>query len=290
MVGDSEAKRLQELLESMEKSIGKELTAAQRALVEKLNDAITRTASGGKIPKGTNLNKILEKGFAEFQNDELTKVVKVLIERLVTIMDAGQTYMAVVTGKEVGDGGKFEILKRLGVEATGRTYKIVAGGYLETMIYSPDVLSDVKRITINTVFGDVELTTLNKQVKDIIQGASGTEGKLEKYFKTFAYDVLQRASRLQTYTIAKQVKLAAALYSGTVIETTRPFCKDKVGEVFTIDEIMAWAEEDFAGKPKENYDPLTQLGGHNCRHTLRWVTQQEAVRRRPELESYFKNK
>lgn len=290
MRGDKEFEKLQGLIEDMEKEIGKELTRAQRALVEKLYESITRSSTGGKIPKGTELTKQIEKGFQQFQNDEMTKVVKVLIDQMVSIMDAGKTYMAVITGKELSDDVKFSILKRIGVEATGKTYKLIAGGYLETMVYSPEVLTEVKRIAINAVFGDIELTALSKQIKAIIEGDAKNEGKLQKYFKTFAYDVLQRSSRLQLDTIAKQTKLSAAIYAGTVIENTRPFCKERAGKVFTNEEIEEWKDIDFAGKPKEGYDPKTQCGGHNCRHTLRFITKEEAIRRRPELKSYYEKK
>ena len=286
MKADKEFKDLEKLLDDMETVIGKQLTASQKVLVEKLSDAISGQSTKGSIPRGTNLSRVIEKGYAEFKQEELPKVMSVLVKHLVSILDAGQAYFSVIAGKDVGDSEKYRVLKSLGIEATQKTFKVISGGYLESLVYDADILNDIKRVTINAAFGDVELTALNKQMRDIIEGTNGTEGKFERHFKTYTYDVLQRTSRYQTTAIAEKVGLKAFIYSGTVIDNTRKFCKDRAGKVFTIEEAQEWENEDFAGKPKD-YDPLRDLGGHNCRHNKRYITAAEAIRRRPELANYF---
>lgn len=289
MKGDKEFKKLEKLLKEMEDVIGKQLTKSQRALAEKLSDAISGTASNGKIKNGASLSRIIENGYYQFEEDELPKVIKVIVKHMVDIMDANKAYFSAVSGKNVGDEKKFEILKRLGVDASNRTYRLIAGGYLESLVYNKEPLNAVKRVILNSVFGDVELTTALKQTRQVIEGVGGSEGRLVKYYKTFVYDVLQRASRFQADTIAKDVGLHAFLYGGTVIEKTRSFCADRAGEVFTREEAEKWKELDWSGK-NEDYVPLRDLGGYNCRHNVRWITKAEAVRRRPELANYFKNK
>lgn len=51
------------------------------------------------------------------------------------------------------------------------------------------------------------------------------------------------------------------LYSGGLIKTSREFCRERDGNIYTIDEIMKWDNEQ--GLPADIY-----LGGYNCRHEL----------------------
>lgn len=289
MKGDKEFDRAAKLLKEMEEVIGKQLTQSQKVLAIKLADAISGSANNGKITKGANLSRVLEKGYYEFEREELPKVIKVLVQHLVDILDANKTYLTAVSGKQVSDDSKFEILKRLGVDANKSTFKLIAGGYLESLVYNAETLNSVKRVILNSVFGDVELSSVLKQTRAIIEGTKGQEGRLARYFRTFAYDVLQRASRFQLNVVSKEIGLHAFIYGGTVIENTRPFCKERAGKVFTREEALEWKDLEWSGK-NEDYDPFRDAGGHQCRHNLRWITAAEAVRRRPELANYFKNK
>lgn len=289
MKGDKEFKKVEKLLKEMEEVIGRQLTRSQKALAEKLTDAISGASSKGKISNGAGLSRVIEKGYYQFENDELPKVIKVIVKHLVDVMDANKAYFTAVSGQTIGDEKKFDILKRLGVDASNRTYRLVAGGYLESLVYNKETLNAVKRVILNSVFGDVELTTALRQTRQIVEGVGGSEGRLVKYYKTFVYDVLQRASRFQADSIAKSVNLHAFIYGGTVIEKTRSFCAERAGEVFTREEAEKWKELDWSGK-NEDYVPLRDLGGYNCRHNVRWITAAEAIRRRPELANYFKNK
>lgn len=51
------------------------------------------------------------------------------------------------------------------------------------------------------------------------------------------------------------------LYSGGLIETSREFCIERDGKVFTLEEIQSW--DNGQGLPADVY-----LGGYNCRHDL----------------------
>ncbi|MCE7856886.1 MAG: hypothetical protein DYG97_10130 [Ignavibacteria bacterium CHB3] len=60
---------------------------------------------------------------------------------------------------------------------------------------------------------------------------------------------------------AQQAGVTKYLYDGTIIATTRDFCRERVGRVFTLEELEAM--DNGQGLPV-----IPSLGGYNCRHYL----------------------
>lgn len=60
---------------------------------------------------------------------------------------------------------------------------------------------------------------------------------------------------------AQQAGVTKFLYDGTIIATTRDFCRERVGKVFTLQELEAM--DNGQGLPV-----IPSLGGYNCRHYL----------------------
>ena len=104
---------------------------------------------------------------------------------------------------------------------------------------------------------------------------------IESRFNQVTYDLYQRFDRTANLIYANRLKLDNAVYSGTLIQTSRPFCIARIGKVFNRQEIEGWKEIDFAGKPLI-YDPFVDCGGHNCRHHLSWITDEMAQILKPK--------
>lgn len=62
--------------------------------------------------------------------------------------------------------------------------------------------------------------------------------------------------------IADKVGLGHYLYIGDIIATTREFCKQRAGKMYTRDQIDSWKYK-WAGKSGPAF---THRGGYNCRH------------------------
>jgi SPP1 gp7 family putative phage head morphogenesis protein len=60
---------------------------------------------------------------------------------------------------------------------------------------------------------------------------------------------------------AQQAGVTKYLYDGTIIATTRDFCRERVGKIFTLQELEAM--DNGQGLPV-----IPSLGGYNCRHYL----------------------
>ncbi len=107
-------------------------------------------------------------------------------------------------------------------------------------------------------------------------------GLVEGHMRTNAYDTFQQIDRSINYDVALDLGLNYAMYSPGLMKTSRQFCIDRVGKVFSREEIDSWKKEEWKGK-NDNYDPTIDVGGHNCTHTLSWITDKLAFIRRPEL-------
>lgn len=175
------------------------------------------------------------------------------------------------------------LLEMFGVNKTGESFAIIEGGFLSTVLEGSSIRSAVvKEVSTAFVTGQPFESTVVR-IRELVQGADDSGGLLAKHYRTYVYDSYQKKDRIEVNTYAQEFGLDAGIYSGTVIEKTRAFCKSKAGKVFTRTEMQQWKSEDWSGK-NEGYDPEQDLGGWNCRHNLRWISNQEAVRRRPDLE------
>jgi len=64
-----------------------------------------------------------------------------------------------------------------------------------------------------------------------------------------------------TMSKAEELDITHFLYSGGLIETSREFCRERDGNIYTMEEIQRWDNDQ--GLPADIY-----LGGYNCRHEL----------------------
>jgi hypothetical protein len=102
-------------------------------------------------------------------------------------------------------------------------------------------------------------------------------GLVESQFNRFAHDLFQDYDREVQNQYAKVLGLTHALYSGTQIKTTRPFCDKRWGNIYTKEEIKGWNSQKWQGKRK-GVPVEVQCGGYNCRHHLSWLTEEVAKR------------
>lgn len=122
-------------------------------------------------------------------------------------------------------------------------------------------MGDIRSIVLNaTITGDVpDLKPIRQKFGDSITSNIETDIRTS----------LQGFSRAITLQQADESGLKLFLYIGPDDDVTRPFCQDKVDQIFTKDEIDGW--DNGQGLPANIY-----LGGYNCRHQLRPITEELA--------------
>ncbi len=147
------------------------------------------------------------------------------------------------------------------------------------------VFQELTKQSINMLFrpNGASLSELRLTLQNLID-----DNKLvERYYAQWTHDIYSSYHNAAGNEVRIQLGLRFAVYTGGIMEATRDFCYDKDGQVYSEEEIMAWANETWKGKPKTGYDPVIDVGGYNCRHTLRWISDELAYQLRPELRELF---
>lgn len=113
-------------------------------------------------------------------------------------------------------------------------------------------------------------------IQDFARGKEG-EGKLLRYAKQIAHDHYALADRAFVTQMNDEAESEWFLYSGGVIETSRPFCIKRHEKYFDKATVESWADEDWAGKmPGTNKRTIfVTCGGFNCMHTLMGVPKED---------------
>ena len=118
-----------------------------------------------------------------------------------------------------------------------------------------------------------------KDFKDTVKEILTTK-KIEGNIDTIAREYAFQYRRAQGQILATKLNIKYFIYFGTEIDTTRCFCQERIGNIYTKEEIESWADLDWSGKEKgTNKGNIAQkLGGWRCRHDLMAVSEARALR------------
>lgn len=237
------------------------------------------------VIKNTLRNKRLlqniDSVFAQYVKTDGVVIAKTMMDGISQILDFnGKYFKNFATHAELQPlipQVKTLIQSWLGLNGNGA---LEGNGYLAKTISDPRILGDLKNLALRAVVGQQGYNDTLKAVKTFIDGNSDTAGVLEKYHRNFVYDTYSQVDRATSGIFADKLGLDYAIYEGGLIKTSRKFCKDHNGKVYTREEIAAFM-------PKEaippNYNPFQDLGGYGCRHHLNWISYAVAVALRPDL-------
>lgn len=159
-------------------------------------------------------------------------------------------------------------------------------GYLDTLVRSSVLKNEIKQRTVSAVISGQGWQETKRNLSEFIQGNKDRLGAMQRYYRNFTYDVFAQVDRKAGEDFGNKLGYQFAIYAGGLIETSRKFCREHNGNVYHISEI-----EKF--KPREaippNYDPVADLGGYGCRHSLNWIPDSLAVRLRPDAAKFIKD-
>ena len=186
------------------------------------------------------------------------------------IIDANQSYFETFAEPvDIQVEARYQALLRMGYNT--KNGLILPGSYLDSLFKNGDVSQRVAQLMNQAIAGGMSLKDFRLLFRNVFVGQAGA-GMLERYYKTATFDLFQRIDRAAHLVYADRLGLDNAVYSGTLIQTSRPFCIERVAKVYSRKEIAAWANLKFDGKPLI-YDPFQDCGGHNCRHHLSFVSE-----------------
>jgi len=188
-----------------------------------------------------------------------------------------------------------KMMYRLGIIEGSTKYR--TGSFLEGFVSDKTILNEVRDYVLKSVGSQKSVVDFGEGLKGLIDGVNENQGLFERYYQQYAYDTYSEYNNTYAEQLAAGLDLQCFIYTGGLIDKSRPFCEEHNDKVFTrnevtdIDKESAWVNwvDPKTGEPPTyiasfpGYDPLVNLGGWNCRHKLSWITNEMAIEERPEI-------
>jgi hypothetical protein len=276
-------------LERRENTLKKNVSGAQRklltVLVNKFMDQLQ--IENGKIvqnAKNIRLTLALDTIFNSFDKNINSKLIKSYADDMKGSTARNAEYFKSFEPnnkkfKKIKTGVDDLINARLGIKDN----KPVKGGFLDNFNKDSRMRNGFKELVTKGITGGVSRSDMNKQVRSFIVGTDGVGGALQKEYANFIYDTYQQVDNLAANNYAVSLNMQSFIYSGGKIKTTREFCCQRNGLIFTVKEAQKWQTLTFTGKSNP-YNPLINLGGYNCRHSTQYISNITAAKRRSDLK------
>ena len=278
----------------------------ENALLERLLTNLLEQirTEDGRIVSGKSelsLSRAVDQVFEKFFSMDMPKLMSQMVGNLNQILQLNAGYYKGIYESD-SKGKKFSaitkkvqnnLFKRLGV---GEDLSISKDGYLDRMLKNDAGTRDrVKNIVYKSTINGMPLADFTKALKiEMTTIPDISEGWLKKYLRGFAYDVYTKFDRSINKEFAVRLDLKYFIYEGGLLETSRDFCIEKEGKVFTTEEAERdWPVDPLLLKTKAekaagvllDYVPLEDMGRWRCNHLASYIGWQLAIQLRPDLVS-----
>jgi hypothetical protein len=162
--------------------------------------------------------------------------------------------------------------------------KVVFNNFQNEMIYGfteTNIKQPIKTALINYVGSAGTFKDFKASIIDLVQSK-----KLETDVDLAARELVFQYKRSQQAQLANKFNVKYFRYVGGEINTTRPFCDKRNGNIYTKEVIQSWASEDWSGKKAgtTSTNIFINLGGYRCRHSL--IPVSEAVANKEGYNKY----
>ena len=233
------------------------------------------TVEGRLVFKASNIRQVNTGvlSFSKYLFDRLIDFGKWIAGRFLSLFGLNLSYFNQVEKRpdNAYDQAKKLLLLRWGWDVEKN--EVIKGGFLSNAFNVQGIADTIGQRLTAGISGGLDLRTFTKTFKADFTTSSQGVGVVVKNFERVAQESFQIFDRTVQNTIASDLKLNYALYSGTEIKTTRHFCHQRVGNIFSRAFIDAWNFLVWQGKI-EGSNIKETLGGFNCRHHLSWLSDQ----------------
>jgi hypothetical protein len=159
------------------------------------------------------------------------------------------------------------LLEKLGIDAKGN---MIPNGYLASISSLRGVSQNITDYLLREISVGRRESEILKGFQRFMVGDNQLNGEVTRYFKTQIHDVTWNISRSRDYNFAKALNLNYFIYQGTEIDTSREFCKERIGNTYHVNDVTTFPKTEPYFP--DNYDFFIHCGGYNCRHRLRWIS------------------
>jgi hypothetical protein len=202
------------------------------------------------------------------------------VEFLLEIVEDVARYFGIfgVKAKATKEAVKLSVRALIGVDR-----KFVQGGYIENLVQMQPVREQVLNFARLAAASKMEYSAYQNGVRNLLQ----SNGIVQDYFRQYAYDAYNNVREVANAQYAEALSLRYFIYEGSVIDTTREFCRKKAGKVFSTDEAKTWKNDPDLIEPstRATYLPLIERGRYNCRHFINYISDELAFALRPDLNN-----
>ena len=123
-------------------------------------------------------------------------------------------------------------------------------------------------VMYNSILGKQSFSSMVNDFSGILSGHRSKKGRpMSAYAELYAHDAIMDFHNAVNIKKSEDLGFEYFLYYGNVMSTTRDFCRNRVGKVFSKEDIESW-DFKWAGK---SGPALINRGGYNCRHHWRAV-------------------
>ena len=163
--------------------------------------------------------------------------------------------------------------------------EIVTEGFLNELFDNNQISRSIQQTISKGITSNQNVTEIKSVLTEQIKGKGDKMGIVQSYHYQNGYNEIKAQARALDNEFSKALNLNYAIYQGGEKSTTRDFCSNRVGGVYTREEILTWnhTPATWAGR-MENNDILIDLGGWNCGHKLGWISYELAKRMNPAIE------
>lgn len=275
-------------LEQAEKRLGKNVVAHQRKVFDLIASEYLpefEVVDGMVISsvKNDSLIAKLDNLFAKLEKAIYRDVIGPFAADLLKSADlSGRYYQGLGFKKSVIDGllkNKVRLEAKIGITPTGKLRK---NSYLYKLGQTAEVRQKLLSYTVNSLTGGTSFLDFQLGMRNLVLGnkrqkSLATTGSLERYFDQYAYDTFNDMDAVANKQLATNLGLEHFIYEGSVIKTTRAFCRNKAGKAFkVVDAVAKWPNDpDLVDKKtKASYNPLIERGRYRCRHFIKYITEE----------------
>lgn len=269
--------RISELLESLEKRVQGLERAMWAEILAAFGDLFA--SDGGRLTNGAkNVSGSLarlERLFDMFERQEISKELTLFAAELLEVGGLTVEYYEAVDkrAKLRAIQNSMSLLRAvIGVDENGG---LVPGGYLEKLGKTEAVRAQLREYVVQSIVSRRPLSDFQNGFRQLVVGNKDTEGRLQGYWRQYAYDTYNQAHEVVNSSMADELQMQWFIYQGSIIPTTRQFCRKRAGRVFSRAEAAKWKNDPDLIDPKTaaSYNPFLERGRYNCRHWINWITE-----------------
>ena len=271
-------KQRAKLLQDAEKQLEKLLTEKQRVFLKRIVARMSRELSiKNGIIQNANYQNILESNYFQnaWEREFGRPVGELLTENLKRSLGLNKQYFS----SQYGGAST-----TLASDIIQREFGVITSSFVNSYKQSTDVAKAVKGMVLSAIQRGISFADFQAESKSLIEGDADRLGVAENYtlYKTRVQDSFAEYDRAVQDKYAQRLNLNYCIYQGGEIDTTREFCDQRNGKVYTRDEVLSWQNEQWQGK-KTDHRILLDCGGYNCRHVYNWISREVAIQLRPGI-------